>query len=120
MPGAFFAPTTAYLAVASRYVPGHPGAEDSRVRFMGRLYEDVHPSPDEPLVLGDGLVPLASALLPGARHLVLDDAVHGPGVHVPWYGQDAQLDAWWPLALEEWRNALRARRERLTGSRGQG
>ena len=112
VPGAFFAPTTAYVAVASRYVPGHPGAEDGRVRFMGLLYEDVHPSPDEPLVLGDGLVPAASALLPGARHVVLDDAVHGPGVRAPWYGQDAQLDAWWPLALEAWRDALRARRER--------
>jgi hypothetical protein len=117
VPGAFFAPTTAYLAVASRYVPGHPGAEDSRARFMRQLYEDVHPSPDEPLVLGDGLVPVASALLPGARHVVLDDAVHGPGVHAPWYGQDAQLDTWWPVALEAWQVALRARRERRAGGR---
>ena len=47
--------------------------------------------------------------------LVLDDAVHGPGVHAPWYGQDAQLDAWWPVALEVWRDALRARRARRAG-----
>jgi hypothetical protein len=114
VPGAFFAPTTAYLTVASRFVPGDTGAGDGRARFMGQLYEDVHPSPDEPLVLGDGLVPVGSALLPGARHVVLDDAVHGPGVRAPWYGQDAQLDAWWPLALEAWRDALRARREPRT------
>lgn len=118
VPGAFFAPTTAYLAVASRCIPGDTGAEDGRARFMRQLYEDVHPSPDEPLVVGDGLVPVASALLPGARHLVLDDAVHGPGVHAPWYGQDAQLGAWWPLALELWRDALRARRELRTGAPG--
>jgi hypothetical protein len=115
VPGAFFAPTTAYLAVGSRFVAGHPEAEDGRARFMWRLYEDVHPSPDELPVFGDGLVPVASALLPGARHLVLDDAVHGPGVHAPWYGQDAQLDAWWPVALEAWRDALRARRARRAG-----
>ena len=112
VPGACFAPTTAYVAVASSCIPGDREAEDGRGRFFGRLYEDVHPSPDVPLVVGDGLVPVASALLPGARHVILDDAVHGPGVQAPWYGQDARLDAWWPLALEAWRDALRARRER--------
>lgn len=109
VPGARFAPTTAYLAVASRYVVGHDEADDGRSRFMRRLYEEVHPAPDQPIIAGDGLVPVASALLPGARHLVLDDAVHGPGVRSPWYGGDDQLDAWWPVALEAWRDALRAR-----------
>ncbi len=111
VPGAFFAPTTGYLAVASRYVVGHGQAEDGRSRFMRHLYEDVNPAPGQPIVAGDGLVPVASALLPGARHLVLDDAVHGPGVRDPWYGQAPQLDAWWPAALETWRAALLARRE---------
>jgi hypothetical protein len=116
VPGAFFTPTTAYVAVASRFVAGDAESEDPRSRFFRRLYEDVHPSPDEPRVLGDGLVPTASALLPGARHVVLADAVHGPGAHTPWYGQDAQLDAWWPVALEAWRDALRTRRERRTAA----
>lgn len=112
VPGAFFAPTTAYVAVGSRSVAGHPEAEDGRGRFVWRLYEDVHPGPAELPVVGDGLVPLASTLLPGARHVVLDDAVHGPGVRDPWYGQEAQLDAWWPVALAAWHDALRARRAR--------
>jgi hypothetical protein len=112
VPGAYFAPTTAYLAVASRFIVGHDEAEDGRSRFMRRLYEEVHPAPDEPIVAGDGLVPVASALLPGAHHVVLEDAVHGPGVRDPWYGQEEHLDAWWPLAVELWRDALRARRER--------
>lgn len=116
VPGAFFAPTTGYLAVASRYIVGHDEADDGRSRFMRRLYEDVHPAPDQPFVAGDGLVPVASALLPGARHLVLEDAVHGPGARDPWYGQDPQLDAWWPTALEVWREALRARRGRIAGA----
>jgi hypothetical protein len=115
VPGAFFAPTTAYLAVASAYVVGHEAGEDGRSRFVRRLYEDVHPAPDLPTVAGDGLVPVASALLPGARQLVLEDAVHGPGSR-PWYGEDAQLAAWWPLALELWRDALRARLARATRS----
>jgi hypothetical protein len=109
VPGACFAPTTGYLAVASRRVLGDGGADDGRARAMRRLYEDVHPAPDQPVVAGDGLVPLASALLPGARHLVLDEAVHGPGERFPWYGREDQLDGWWPVALEVWRDALRAR-----------
>jgi hypothetical protein len=112
VPGAFFAPTTAYVAVSSRLVVGQAGSTDGRAQLVHRLYDDVRPSPGDPLVLGDGLVPVAAALLPGARHVVLDDAVHGPGIRAPWYGQDPQLDAWWPLALEAWRDALRARRER--------
>jgi hypothetical protein len=109
VPGAFFAPTTGYLAVASRYVVGDAEAEDERSRFVRRLYEDVQPAPERPVVAGDGLVPVSSALLPGARHIVLDDAVHGAGVRSPWYGSEAQLDAWWPVALDTWRDALRAR-----------
>jgi hypothetical protein len=109
VPGACFAPTTGYLAVASRRVLGDGGAVDGRARAMRRLYEDVQPAPDQSVVAGDGLVPLASALLPGARHLVLDEAVHGPGERFPWYGREDQLDGWWPVALEVWRDALRAR-----------
>lgn len=115
VPGAFFAPTTGYLAVASRHVVGDGSSVDERSRFMRRLYDEIHPAPDEPKVAGDGLVPAASALLPGARHLVLDDAVHGPGVRFPWYGNGDQLDAWWPVALEVWREALRARQAARAG-----
>ncbi len=115
VPGARFAPTTGYLAVASRYVIGHDEADNSRSRFMRRLYEEVHPAPGQPIVAGDGLVPVASALLPGARHLVLDDAVHGPGARSPWYGRGDQVDAWWPIALAVWRDALRARQALRAG-----
>ncbi len=117
VPGAFFAPTTGYLTVASRRVVGRDDAEDDRSRFMRRLYDDLHPVPDQPVVAGDGLVPVDAALLPGARQLVLDEAVHGPGVRAPWYGQGGQIDTWWPVALEVWRDALRARQAVLARAR---
>ncbi len=113
VPGAFFAPSTAYLAVASSFIVGREDPDDGRARFVRRLYEDIRPAPGELIVAGDGLVPVASALLPGARHLVLVDAIHGPGVHEPWYGQEAQATTWWPQAVEAWRDALRARQARL-------
>lgn len=113
VPGAFFAPTTAYLSVASSAIVGRD-AGDGGARFIRRLYEDVRPAPGEPLVAGDGVVPVGSALLPGARHLVLPGATHGPGGSA-WYGAEGQVDAWWPVALDLWRGALRARRARLAG-----
>jgi hypothetical protein len=60
-------------------------------------------------VEGDGLVPVAAALLPGSRQVVLADAIHGPSRRATWYGSAGSVDAWWPVALDAWREALRAR-----------
>jgi hypothetical protein len=109
VPGAMFAPTTAYVSVASRFLVGRLRTEDDRERFVRRLYEDVYPQPDLDTVAGDGLIPVAAALLPGSRQIVLPDAVHGPSSRTAWYGDGARLDAWWPVALDAWREALRAR-----------
>ena len=36
-------------------------------------------------------------------------ATHGPGLRSAWSGDPANVDAWWPVALDAWREALRAR-----------
>lgn len=109
VPGAMFAPTTGYVSVASSFLVGRLGTDDGRERFVRRLYEDVYPQPDLNTVAGDGLIPVAAALLPGSRQVVLPAATHGPGLHSAWYGDRANADAWWPVALDAWRDALRAR-----------
>ena len=109
VPGATFAPTTGYVSVASRLLVGRLRTEDGREQFVRRLYEDVYPQPDLDTVAGDGLVPVAAALLPGSHEIVLAGAVHAPGSSTAWYGAGANLDAWWPVALDAWREALRAR-----------
>jgi hypothetical protein len=73
------------------------------------VYRDLAPEPVTDEIAGDGLIPLASALLPGAAQMVLDDAAHGQGIGRDWYGSERILDRWWPLALEAWRGALLAR-----------
>ena len=112
LPGACFAPTTGYFSVASRAISAREAPEDGAERLVRHLYDGVLPQPGVDPVTGDGLIPTSAALLEGARQIVLDDAVHGPGTRVPWYGADAQLDHWWPLALEAWRAALAARQVR--------
>ena len=109
VPGATFAPTTAYVSVASTFLVGRREAADPRERFVRGLYEDVYPQPDLDSVAGDGLIPVAAALLPGSRQIVLADATHGPGRRARWYGSAGSLDAWWPVAVDAWRDALRAR-----------
>lgn len=112
VPGARFAPTTGYLTVMSRHVVGDP-LGDGRQQTAHRLYRQLHDPGDSgepaPTIEGDGLIPLSSARLPGAREIVLDRAIHGQLAGEPWYGADEMLDQWWPAAVEVWRDALRAR-----------
>jgi hypothetical protein len=109
VPGAFFAPRVGYVTVASRAEPGRR-LGTPRERWLWRFYAGaIGPgAPDE--IDGDGIVPLGSALLEGARQIVLDDIDHGQGAGRPWYGSDEGLDGWWDAALETWRGALEVRR----------
>ena len=114
VPGPFFAPTTGYLSVASRRRAGRrDGTPGERRTWRG--YHFITGSED-PVIEGDGLIPLASALLPGATSLVFDDAAHGQGIGRDWYGSPRYVDRWWPLALAAWQGALAARVERGEGA----
>jgi hypothetical protein len=108
VPGAAFAPRTGFLAVGSRKVVGRRhGTMGERRTFA--IYDGLTPERGRDEIEGDGLIPLASSLLPGAAQLVLDDVAHGQGIGRDWYGSPAILARWWPLAIETWRAALLAR-----------
>jgi hypothetical protein len=107
-PGAWLAPEVGYVSVGSRAIAGRPDGV-GRERVADRVYRAFIPSLGLPPIDGDGLVPLASTLLDGARQVVLGDVVHGQGAGQPWYGTDPALDHWWPVALEAWRDALQVR-----------
>lgn len=83
-----------YLSVAGAAVDG-AGSRGARLRY-GRFVPGGR-------VEGDGVVPVATALLPGAEHLVLDDLRHGRvsgGLSGRWYGSDQETVArWWPEEL---------------------
>jgi hypothetical protein len=108
VPGAFFAPGVGYLSVASTAVTGRSDGTDPERRAWN-MYQGLLPDPAVGEMAGDGLIPLGSALLPGAPSLVLDDAHHGQGSGHDWYGCDRPMDTWWPVALETWWAALQAR-----------
>jgi len=117
VPGAAFFPRTGYLTVCSRFVRGLPDG-DGRERLAARLYCELLPMPGEGPAAGDGLVPVHSAMLDGARQMVVDGVVHGQAAGRPWYGSNEALDQWWPAALEVWQEALRQRVDVTVGSSG--
>ena len=116
VPGAFWSPRIGYLSVASRWLVAPEGGpeRDGREKAARRFYERTLPPPHAPIIEGDGLIPVEAALLPGACHIVLEDAAHAPGVGHPWYGSQGVIDEWWPAALETWQGALAARAEAST------
>ncbi len=44
---------------------------------------------------GDGLVPVASALLRGSSQIILDGVSHYAGFGGPWYGEEDIIPLWW-------------------------
>jgi hypothetical protein len=108
VPGAAFSPRIGYLAVASRRIVGRcDGTPRQRLAWQG--YSNLLGDRDAHVIEGDGLIPVRSALLPGAPSLVLDTAAHGQGIGREWYGSAAAVDRWWPMAHAAWRDALRCR-----------
>ncbi|MGD0861873.1 MAG: hypothetical protein ABSA21_03840 [Candidatus Limnocylindrales bacterium] len=107
-PGAFHSPLIGYVSVASRAIRGDP-AGTGRERVAHLLYRSVLGRAAVPGTEGDGLVPVASAMLAGSRQIVVDGAVHGPGAGAPWYGTDRPMDLWWPVAVSTWHAALACR-----------
>jgi hypothetical protein len=118
VPGPFFAPRVGYLAVASRFAVGRREGS-GRERSVWGLYQGLSPDRDAAEIVGDGLIPLESALLPGAPSLVFDEAGHGQVLWREWYGSDRFLDRWWPLAVDTWAGALRARAEAALRTRAE-
>lgn len=107
-PGACHSPEIGYVSVASRAIRSDPSGT-GRERVAHLLYRSVMGRAAVPGTEGDGLVPVASAMLEGSAQIVVDGAVHGPSAGAPWYGTDGPMEVWWPAALSAWHEALRYR-----------
>jgi hypothetical protein len=47
-------------------------------------------------VWGDGIIPVPSALLPQAEHIVLEGVRHYARSGGLWYGSSGAVNLWWP------------------------
>ena len=109
-PGAYHR-GTGYVTVATDTVPARPTGTPPRRRGpVARIQHAFFRRVTGPMLQpgGDGIVSVALAHLDSARQVTLHDAFHGV-IGSPWYGDDAVIDAWWPVALRAWQDATRPR-----------
>ncbi len=91
-PGAFHAPAVRYVSVAGAIAP--EGLRPRARVLVRRSYRAICDNPDSS---GDGLVPLASALLEGSEQRVLEGVGHGGWFAERWYGSAEVLPQWLDL-----------------------
>lgn len=113
LPGAFCGDRVRYLSVAGDLDLTSPIASPLSRRMAARSYGAIG-GPEalagDPARLGDpakagaarlagdGLVPVASALLAGSRQLVLPGVAHGGAFGSRWYGSPEVVAQWWQSA----------------------
>ena len=90
-------PGVDYVAIAGELNLESPIASVFSRRSAKGSYRGISGSVD---VRGDGLVPVDSALLSGARHLVQSDTAHGGLFGTTTYFSHARLAAWWRFAAQ--------------------
>jgi hypothetical protein len=95
LPGSPFADRVRYLSVAGDLdlVNASPMARRLAPTAYRNSTGDAHDR-------GDGLVPVASALLEGSTQLVLPGVAHGGAFGSCWYGSPEVVERWWALAQE--------------------
>ncbi|GIL87480.1 hypothetical protein Vretimale_1625 [Volvox reticuliferus] len=113
-PGAFFAAAgVSYVSVCGRTVRGH--RDFPRIREGPRVVEEYAFDSYREVcgegegLVGDCVVPLSSAMLPGARHVILDGVFHSMSKigtfdedsGQVWYGSEDVLDCWLGPLVDE-------------------
>ncbi|MFN2217422.1 MAG: esterase/lipase family protein [Anaerolineae bacterium] len=91
VPGTHFSPQVQYCSVAGKLMRGDRQGS-LRERQAYSFYEQIGGEGD---VWGDGLVPVASALLAGSQQIILEGVGHFAGFGGPWYGTEETIAAWW-------------------------
>ena len=94
LPGAFFADRVRYLSVAGDLDLSETGGEATATarRLAPTAYRNSTGNAND---RGDGLVPVASALLEGSETLVLKGVAHGGAFGPLWYGSPPVVERWW-------------------------
>ncbi len=97
LPGAFFSDCVRYVSVAGdvNLDPAAGEASDTARRLAPTAYRNSTGNADD---RGDGLVPVAGALLAGSTPIVLEGVAHGGAFGSRWYGTPAVVEEWWSRA----------------------
>lgn len=90
-PGAYFDPDVRYVSVVGKAIRGNRrgSLKERRIHWF---YKTLCGRGD---AWGDGIVPLPSALLQGAQHIVIDGLRHYSRSKHMWYGSEKAVRSWW-------------------------
>jgi pimeloyl-ACP methyl ester carboxylesterase len=91
VPGTHFSPQVQYCSVAGKLVRGDSQGS-LRERQAYSFYEQIGGEGD---AWGDGLVPIASALLAGSEQIILEGVGHFASFGGTWFGTEEAIAAWW-------------------------
>jgi hypothetical protein len=95
-PGACFSPDVDYVSIAGRAIMGNRGGLPL-ARFAFRAYRRLCGTGE---TWGDGLVPVASALLEGSHQVTLSGIYHYGSPGKPWYGTPEAVAKWWKASIQ--------------------
>jgi pimeloyl-ACP methyl ester carboxylesterase len=90
LPGAYYAPQVGYTSVAGKWLRGTRFGPPM-ARWVYDIYEQIG---GDGTAWGDGIVPVESALLPGAQHVILEEVSHFPNFTDRWYGSPEVIPSW--------------------------
>ena len=91
LPGSFYSKDVNYISVAGELDLNGPIATKASLRLSKSSYRALNGSET---VIGDGLVPIDSALLIGSKQIVMKETAHGKIFGKDWYGSKKKVAEW--------------------------
>ena len=91
LPGSFYSDKVNYISVAGELDLNGNIASKTSLRLSKTSYRALN---GEGNVIGDGLVPIDSALLIGSKHIVMKETAHGKTFGKEWYGSINKVEEW--------------------------
>ena len=91
LPGSFYHKDVNYISVAGELDLNGPIATKTSLRLSKSSYRALNGTG---FAVGDGLVPLDSALLIGSSQIVLKETAHGKTFGKLWYGSKERVEEW--------------------------
>tara|TARA_Y100001968_G_scaffold8810_1_gene7489 strand:+ start:2129 stop:2830 length:702 start_codon:yes stop_codon:yes gene_type:complete len=91
LPGSYYRKEVNYISVAGELELNGPIATKTSLRLSKPSYRALNGNGD---AIGDGLVPIDSALLIGSKHIVIKETAHGKAFGKDWYGSKNKVEEW--------------------------
>ena len=97
LPGSFYSPNVKYISVAGELDLSGPIATKTSRRLSKTSYRALNGNENS---IGDGLVPIDSALLIGSKTIVMKETAHGKAFGKDWYGSKNKVEEWLNRLIE--------------------